>query len=88
MSQILEMYLSKKTDPMMSEEYGISLIVYSQDNDKFMDYLEKVKKDTNENTEYVFECAVKCLTLFANKLKDKTDKILASTLYIKKFDLN
>lgn len=47
MAQILEMYLSKKTDPMKSEEYGISLIVYSQDNDKFMDYLERVKKDTN-----------------------------------------
>ncbi len=53
-----------------------------------MDYLEKVKKDKNQNTEYVFECAVKCLTLFANKLKDKTDKILGSTLYIKRFDLN
>lgn len=53
-----------------------------------MDYLEKVKNDTNENTEYVFECAVKCLTLFANKLKDRTDKILGSTLYIKKFNLS
>lgn len=85
--ELFDIYMSKKKGPMTAREYGVGLIVTSQNEDKFLDLLAKLKDDPKENNLVAFDYLIKCLSIFGRNLKDQVEKILRSSLYLKKHQL-
>ena len=42
---MMDLYLSKKTTPLNSKDYGVALIIYSQNEEKFLEILNRAKND-------------------------------------------
>lgn len=47
--ELFNLYMSKKKGETMDREYGVGLIVNSQNEDKFLDLLAKLKADQTQN---------------------------------------
>ena len=85
--ELFDMYMSKKKGAVTVREYGVGLLGTSQNKAKFLDLLAKLQDDPKENNLVAFDYLIKCLSIFGRNLKDQVEKILRSSLYLKKHQL-
>ena len=73
--------MNKKKGNIGAEEFAAGLVILSQNQDKFLEMLNKLKESPKENNQEVFNSLIRAMLLFGRNLKDHVEKIFKITLY-------